>query len=763
MNKYLLLLSSLWLGNMVLLAQMDATKTPPNHKEKIPACTAEFVVPKVNNEIEKALAAENQLESGDKMMRFGKEMPVDLNFKEWAQVFTQPNGTKVYQLGISSPTAKSINLILEQFYLGEGARLFLTDRFSNRYVGAYTSANNNEAEILGTELLKSEYLVVVLEEPLEAQNTSRFTIRTIVHGFEDLEEMAKGLNTSGDCHYDVNCPIGAGYEMQRNSVAMMVNGGGFCTGSLVNNTSGTIKPYFISARHCGINPSSWVFRFRWEAPSGGTSCATTSPSSNGPTTMNVNGGVLRAQNSNSDFVLVYLNAHPDPAWGVYYNGWDNTDSVTASKGIGIHHPDGDIKKISIEEQALNQQTITFQSAQNRTWMISDWDYGVTEPGSSGSPLFNQEKRLIGVLSGGTSACNGVTDNGESDFYGRFGYGWNNATTASGRLKDWLDSTNTGATIIDGVDPAIGNDLVDASLSSMVGFPESKCDSVVSPQFTLINSGSNNLTEVVFSYGFAGSGTQTYTWTGNLNTYGQAVITLPSIILPLGNGTFQLNVVSSNGSADVDISNNSLLKDFFRISPDFTAKLSLDLDCYGSETTWELTDMNNNILYKGGPYQDGMQGTLTYNLCLAYGCYNMTIRDAYGDGLSGCAAAAGGNGSYKLTNLNLGTTYAEITEANANFGNVNTQNFCQTYLGLDQVELQNLIQVFPNPGKNNLNIRAENVVIQQVRLYTVAGQEVLSQNFNGSEAEISASHLPAAFYFVKISTDKGELNQTWMKQ
>ena len=743
--------------------QTDQTKLPQNRKSKIPICNAIYTAEKVDNEVEIIASEENRALEGDKMMRFGKELDINLNFKEMAQVSVLPNGRKIYQLGIACQTAKSINLILSDFHLAEGANLFLTDRYSNNFIGAYTAANNNDAGVIGTELLKTESVILVLDEPNIATEPSHFNITTIVHGFEDLDILVKGLNTSGDCNYDVNCPEGLGYEQQRNSVAMMVNGGGFCTGSLVNNTSGTIKPYFLSARHCGTNPTNWVFRFRWESPSSGISCGTTGVSADGPSNMNVNGGVLTATNSTSDFVLVRLNTAPNPAWGVFYNGWDNSDSLTATKGIGIHHPDGDIKKISIENEALSQQTINFQSAQNRTWRIANWDVGVTEPGSSGSPLFNQEKRLIGVLSGGTAACSGTNDNNEPDFYGRFGYAWDNSTSASGRLNDWLDSTGTGATVIDGVDPFIGNDLVDASLTTLAGFPASNCDSLATPQFSLLNSGTNVLTTVQLTYGFVGGTPQNYTWTGNLATYGQALIVLPSIVVPIGTSTFEVNVISANGAVDLDISNNVLNKPVYRTPSDFTALLSIDYDCYASETTWEVRNSAGIAVYSGGPFEDDTQGTVNYDLCLAFGCYDMIIRDSYGDGLSGCSAGAGGNGSYKLTLNATNETLAELLEADANFGMESIKEFCYPFLGISEINLKNLITLYPNPGASALNIKSKELKLQSVHIYSLTGKEVMNVSVSGNDVELNTTDLPASFYLVKIATDKGELNQRWIKQ
>jgi hypothetical protein len=87
--------------------------------------------------------------------------------------------------------------------------------------------------------------------------------------------------------------------------------------------------------------------------------------------------------------------------------------------------------------------------------------GVTEPGSSGSPLYDAAGRFIGQLHGGASAC-GATGDNLSDIYGRFSVSWTGGGTNSTRLSNWLDAGNTGAMAIDGVNactapgvPAIG--------------------------------------------------------------------------------------------------------------------------------------------------------------------------------------------------------------------------------------------------------------------------------------------------------------------
>jgi hypothetical protein len=79
--------------------------------------------------------------------------------------------------------------------------------------------------------------------------------------------------------------------------------------------------------------------------------------------------------------------------------------------------------------------------------ITDWDLGTTEPGSSGSPLFDQNHRIIGQLHGGYAACG----NNESDWYGRFYTSWTGGGSSSNRLSNWLDPLNTGQLTLDGRD------------------------------------------------------------------------------------------------------------------------------------------------------------------------------------------------------------------------------------------------------------------------------------------------------------------------
>lgn len=398
----------------------------------------------------------DEADSFSRVYRFGVEQTVSIDVFEQAEKKTLPNGDQLYQLGIHCPNAVSVNLIFDHFELKNGTKMHLVSWNKNEYIGAYTSLNNNAAKQLGTDIVYDNKVIIEVVVPKNTVNSSTLYLSMVVSGYRDLDQLiGKALGHAGSCNVDVNCPIGMGWENQRNSVACVVSGGNACTGALVNNTSGRVIPYYLTANHCGTAlVGSSVYRFRWEREAANAICATTnSTDHNGPTDMTINGSVLRAANSGSDFILVELNALPDTAWGIYYSGWDRSDALTVTESTGIHHPNGDIKKISQNTDPLTYFTTNFNgNPAAQFWKVNDWEVGVTEPGSSGSPLFDQNKRIIGVLAGGNSACSGNMPNANWDAYGRFGIAWDQGATPGSRLKDWLDSAGINPDFIDGFDP-----------------------------------------------------------------------------------------------------------------------------------------------------------------------------------------------------------------------------------------------------------------------------------------------------------------------
>ncbi|MEX2350301.1 MAG: T9SS type A sorting domain-containing protein [Flavobacteriaceae bacterium] len=385
--------------------------------------------------------------------RFGKELPVLLNTTKSGVWDVLENGDRIWRLNIISEGAKTLNFVFEDFYLPNGAKLYLYNDEKSDLLGAYTSSQNREDRQMGTWFVDGDNVWLEYYEPASQEGLGSIQISKVVHGYRSVNQsfVEKDLNDSGDCNLDVDCSIGTDYDgikdVLKRSVGLFIFGGGVCTGTLINNTDNDNAPYFLTANHCnGGNPGTWAFRFNWISPN--PSCATTSNSTNSSTNHTVSGATILATNPKSDFMLVNIDANLPTFWNLVWAGWNRSATEVPDFTVGIHHPLGDIMKVCRDNQSPTRAAINFQDPNTFVWQVADWDLGVTEQGSSGSALFDQDGRIVGQLAAGAAACVGTNDNGQPDFYGRFDTSWNFGTTNSTRLSNWLDPQGTGATSTD---------------------------------------------------------------------------------------------------------------------------------------------------------------------------------------------------------------------------------------------------------------------------------------------------------------------------
>jgi lysyl endopeptidase len=382
-----------------------------------------------------------------------------------------PAGIDVWRHRIDAPGAVSINLAFSRFRLPEGAELHLFSSDGKHRIRPFTAADNNPADELWTPILQGESMVVELQVPIQSREQVTLEIGSINYGYRGFHETAS--TRSGACNVDVVCPEGDDWQHQISSVAVISTGGStFCTGFMVNNVEFDGTPYFMTANHCSIGAGNaaslvtyWNFenstcRPPGEPGSGGTGDGTLDQFNTGST--------FRASLAASDFTLVELFNEPNPAWGVTYAGWDARDQAT-DWAIAVHHPSTNEKRISFEYDATSiTDYLSDTPNPNQTHIrVEDWDLGTTEPGSSGSPLFNPDGQVVGQLHGGYAACS----NDDPDWYGRIAWSWDSGGSASARLRDWLDPNNTGTLVISGLGEAGFGLEPDAQNISQCGFTD----------------------------------------------------------------------------------------------------------------------------------------------------------------------------------------------------------------------------------------------------------------------------------------------------
>jgi lysyl endopeptidase len=384
---------------------------------------------------------------------------------------TLPNGDKMWQLKVKSPGAEALSFLFETFKMYDNSSLTITDMAGVLRHRPMTAADMMDHFNQNAALCFGDELVLTLTEPFGSRPSEIF-INGVIYNYRSTgNPMIHKINESESCEVNVNCsPVGDTWQDEKRGVARIyvVEGGGagWCSGSLVNNVAQDCKPLMLTALHCGVNSTTanfnqWRFYFKYESPN----C--TNPGTAGTLDDYFITGSVKLSSSNdgggasgSDFLLVQMGTLANQAttistlktanFNAYWNGWDANNTVT-NAGASIHHPAGDIKKISTFSSNLVSAGWNGNGLQSHwrvSWSANSNGHGVTEGGSSGSPIFKTNggnSVIIGTLTGGSSYCTALTS---PDFYGKMSFHWtSNGAPANEQLKTHLDPANTGTLLL----------------------------------------------------------------------------------------------------------------------------------------------------------------------------------------------------------------------------------------------------------------------------------------------------------------------------
>jgi hypothetical protein len=295
-------------------------------------------------------------------------------------------------------------------------------------------------------------------EPQNALGKGHFELSTLYYAYRNPNpaDDILGFNDAQPCHVNINCTEGADYATNKRAITrirMVMNEGlGWCSGSMIANTASDGKPYLLSAYHCqdGFTPlyALWTFFFGYESPN----C--TNPDV-APFANSLQGCVQRAGWRNSDFLLLELNSRIPDNFNGYFNGWNRDSLNLPVRTAMIHHPQGDLQKISVDNQPATLQTTSVNWNNNvitpaNYHLKVHFDVGTTEIGSSGAPLLDAQHRIVGQLNGVLNQSANPCLNVGDALCGRLSKSWNGGGTPQNRLKDWLDPLNTNVLTLGGI-------------------------------------------------------------------------------------------------------------------------------------------------------------------------------------------------------------------------------------------------------------------------------------------------------------------------
>lgn len=398
------------------------------------------------------MAEDQQAGKNGRPPRVSVRQVADVDLTNAGTVFDR-NGYRVRQYQILSPGAGALSAKLDRLRLAPGARLFLYDAAQTVLVGPVTAKQNLTGGVFNTGHVTGDRLILELQEPLAVAGQSLVHLSG-VNNFYNPRGPFGGLRPAGACENNLVCfPA---YQTEGEGVALILvdfnsEGQYICTGAIVNDARQSFRSFFLTAFHCidldgdqvndaneAASTADWTFYFKYQSP-------TCTPNQDDNVYVTLNGATYRAGSAASDFTLLELNAQAPQAESLSFLGWDRSSNL-ASSVFGIHHPNGSLKKISFGGATTPVGVAYapgggYNVVSGTSFLQLSWNDGVTEGGSSGSPLFDgASRRIIGQLLGGSSFCSPPSAQDDPDQYGRFFTSWTGGGTENTRLSNWLDPT-----------------------------------------------------------------------------------------------------------------------------------------------------------------------------------------------------------------------------------------------------------------------------------------------------------------------------------
>lgn len=461
--KQLLFLFLNLLISLPTFGQISQKGTPASLAESFLEKHIADKIPEVNIPLPDRIAFERAKAENPNFAFESSSVNTNINLQNDGEWLAMEDGSRIWRLKITAKGAKSLMLLYDDFWLPKDAKFFLYTENERQILGAFTHENNKQSGKFSTATTFGESVYLEYHEPTLFTGHPRISINKVLQKLPSGRSSGEfGFGAAEDCHVNINCEQENDYQDYKRGVVrvMLVLQrrtddaifAGFCSGSLVNNTAQDQTPYLLTAFHCileGFDPlyDQWQFNFGYETD--GCDNPTTEP-----ILKTIVGAEEVASKQDPDFLLVKISTNVPSSFSPYFVGWNRVVDAIPQNSAMIHHPCGDIKKITIDNQ--NTGTISvrslnwedYRSTPNSHFSVAA-DEGFSQVGASGSPLLGDDGLLYGQLHGGTinfDACT-ITEL----FYGRFAVSWE-GDDATNRLSDWLDPMNTGLMTLEGLDP-----------------------------------------------------------------------------------------------------------------------------------------------------------------------------------------------------------------------------------------------------------------------------------------------------------------------
>lgn len=733
--KRIITITILCFSFVVAFGQRSDNSLPYSFTSPAVKSIGELTIPRPEAQIEVIKSAA----SFDKVYDFGVALPVTFNLLEEGTSEYLVDGRIIVRHVIQAEGAYGINLNFKKFQPGKSGKLWVYPTDESSYIGGFDQRSVTAGIPFATAPVRGESIVLEFIYDPSEKNVA-VELADVVYEFADIFEVTRVFGSSGACNKNVNCPQYADKSNEKRSVAMILtsNNVRWCSGAMVNNTAEDGKPYFLTARHCNTSPNS-IFMFNYESPD----CSNI----DGPTSQTIQGCTVRVNWAPSDVTLVELSSIPPVGYFTYFSGW-NASAAAADSVYGIHHPKGDIKKISFDNNAVIGASYTIGDTALNHWKILSWEVGTTEGGSSGSPLFNGDAQIVGQLHGGQANC----ANSVNDYYGKFAYSWNGENTPATALKFWLDPGNTGQTQVSGAELNIPDYFYDVTITGLAGPDSIYCLNTTDFIATVRNSGVFTIQDFRVKLYRDGEEVASVDVSQTLPYGSSHPVTFEDVSVDVGFHQFEAVVEIISPSPDEHIVDNTISKNVQHIMGD-DATVSFQYDLFSSETKWGIYNLDGSTVYQAPTAAPNDLVVKTF--CLPVGCYLFRVTDNGGDGIC-CDSPV--DGSFTVTDSD-----GDVLVANKTFADIFEQKFCVPGLPTNWEEL---FEIYPNPASSLINVKVQTYAEgfdSELIIFSVDGKVLVNQK--GSLKYLNTfdvSEWAKGIYFVRLKVGKLKSVQKFIK-
>ncbi len=442
---------------------------------------------------------------------------------------------------------------------------------------------------------------------------------------------------------------------------------------------------------------------------------------------------------------MYLHNTSDNGSRVSYYGVNSVPHVVVD-GNRFSGNSGDITQSIIDQLSVIESPMELRLS----WELNEALDAITVHviGRASSDIQGSLKLYVGVIEKEIHFNSAPGPNGEKDFYdvmkkllpnsggqslgsleanGYFAYTftWQLANIYNMDQLDaiaWVQNSNTKEVYQAcksnlSPDPFYANE---AAVSDITNVKKMNCSGLAEPTVLLTNYGSNAMTSAELEVQVNGESLKTISWTGNMPTFGSEAIELGEVSFPVEEeNTLEVKIKSVNNgqdeASDDDVTSFSIKQAYQAIGKMIRVNIRTDIN--PQETTWKVTKVSTGeVIQEGGPYTEPNTMYVDTIVITADGCYDFTIYDAGGDGLTGSSVYGLRAGSASMF-------------SGSRFGDSESTEFSYEVTADVEENLSPCTSIYPNPTSGLVNIVSKGQ--QNVTIYNLVGQRVFEGMCNGT--------------------------------